>query len=91
MMGYVIQYLFFVMQIYVAVDYILFRAHAAYYHIKFQRMEQSFVSIEANHVKLILDFNEKTAELTDEIAVLKEKVVNKKRYKCKTCELFSKT
>ena len=76
MIGHVIQYTFFVMKMYIAVDYILFRMHAAYYHIKFRQLEQSFIT--------------KVAELTDEIAVLKEKVVNKKRYKCKTCELFSK-
>ena len=76
---------------YIAFDYVLFRAPDAYYNIKFRQMEQLLTTIEENHKKLILDLNEKNAELTDEIAVLNKKLVNKIRYKCKTCELFSKT
>jgi hypothetical protein len=91
MMEYVIQYLFFVLQMYIALDYVLFRAPDAYYNIKFRQLEQWLTTIEENHEKLILDLHEKNAELMDEIAVLNKKLINKRRYKCKTCELFSQT
>ena len=91
MMEYVIQYLFFVLQMYIVLDYVLFRAPDAYYNIKFRQLEQWLTTIEENHAKRILDLHKKTTELIDEIAVINEKLINKTRYKCKTCELFSQT